>query len=162
MGREQQALQSYRTAIDVLPVTVQGRDDLTFRNTAVEGYANYIAKSQSRDAELASLEEKANRTNRPTEWYVIAKTYVAMGDADNAIDAYNRALLASGSNDQAIAKYQLNPEDADVVAALRKIGVVPGPSLLEQTQLSKPILPKGPLPELEINVKDSSAGTSGQ
>lgn len=178
LGREQQALQSYRAAVDVMPTdsTVELR---AFREKAVEGLANCIAKGASRDAEMTASSEKANRTGKPVDWYVVARTYVAAGDADNAIDAYDRAMLASNSQDQAIAKsfglylaqvgqkkraeatlgkaYQLDPLDEEVIAALRKLGVVPGPSLLETEQLHSPIVPKGPIPELEIRPKAKPA-----
>ena len=46
--------------------------------------------------------------------------------------------------------YQLNNRDPEVVAALRRIGVVPGPSLKEVEKLASPSVPKGPLPEVDI------------
>jgi tetratricopeptide (TPR) repeat protein len=177
LGREQQALQSYRAAVDVAPAT-KLKEDLEFREKAVNGLAGCIARSASRDAEMNASSEKAGKSGKAVDWYVIARTYVAAGDADNAIDAYDRAMLASSSQDQPIAKsfglylaqigqnkraeatltkaYQLKPDDAEVVAALRKIGVVPGPSLLEAEQMHQPMIPKGPIPELELNVKDKN------
>ena len=177
LGREQQALQSYRAAVDVAPTSTL-KENLEFREKAVNGLAKCIANSDSRDAEMTASSEKAARTGKAVDWYVIARTYVAAGDADNAIDAYDRALLASSSQDQPIAKsfglylvqvgqtkraeatltkaYQLKPDDAEVVAALRKIGVVPGPSMLEADKMHSPLMPKGPIPELELNVKDKN------
>jgi tetratricopeptide (TPR) repeat protein len=177
LGREQQALQSYRAAVDVAPKTNMA-EDLAFREKAVNGLATCIAKSASRDAEMNASTEKATKSGKAVDWYVVARTYVAAGDADNAIDAYDRAMLASSSQDQPIAKsfglylaqvgqnkraeatltkaYQLKPEDAEVSAALRKIGVVPGPSLLNAEQMHQPMIPKGPIPELELNVKDKN------
>lgn len=184
MGREQQALQSYRAAVDVMPeverkpLTPEAKELVAFRERAVNGLGECIARSESRDAELAAAEERATRSRRAVDWYALARAYVAMGDADNAIIAYNKALSASESQDQPIAKsfglyllqvnqprpgeialrkaFQINPNDAEVNAALRKLGVVPGPSLLEQDQLNKPVIPKGPIPEVEINVKDAN------
>ena len=177
MGRDQQALQAYGTGLEVMTTSETGERDLAFRGKLVDALANCVANSESRDAEIASLRNKADRSGTPVDWYVLAKTYAALGDADNAFDAYDRALLASQSTDSQVAKnyglyliqvnqtkraevvlrkaYQLNQTDVEVNAALRKIGVVPGPSLLEQDQLSRPFIPKGPLPELEIQLKDS-------
>lgn len=171
LGREQQALQSFRAAVDVAP-TSRLAPDVVFREKAVNGLAQCVAKSASRDAEMNASIEKANKSGKPIDWYVVARSYVAAGDADNAIDAYDRAMLAANSQDPQIAKsfglylatigqtkraeatlqkaYQLDPTDAEVNEALRKIGVVPGPSLLETDQLHKPLVPKGPLPEIEL------------
>ena len=180
LGREQQALQSFRAAVDVMPVASQQPQDIAFREKAVDGLARCIANSASRDAEMAASAAKANQSGKPIDWYVIARTFVAAGDADNAIDAYDRAMLAANSQDQPIAKsfglylaqlpgqtkraeavltkaYQLKPDDTEVNDALRKLGVVPGPSLLEADQLHQPLIPKGPIPELELNVKDKNA-----
>jgi tetratricopeptide (TPR) repeat protein len=181
LGREQQALQSYRAALDVMPAPIDAKD-YAFRDQAINGYANCIATSASRDAELAAQGDRASRTRSAVDYYVLARAYVYTGDADNAIDAYDRALLASESRDASIAKsfglylaqinqgkraeavltkaYQLNPGDAEVTEALRKLGVVPGPSLLEPNQLHSPLVPKGPIPELEINVKDKNKPAS--
>jgi hypothetical protein len=46
--------------------------------------------------------------------------------------------------------YQMNDKDPQVIAALRRNGVIPGPSLKEPEQLAKPSVPKGPLPEVDI------------
>ncbi len=178
MGREQQALQAYETALDVMPTTELGKKDVGFREKIVNGLSSLVARSSNKEAEITSLRQKADRTGDSTNWYVLARTYAELGDADNAFDAYDRALLASRSADAPVAKnyglylvqvnqnkraevvlskaYRLNQQDAEVNAALRKIGVVPGPSLLEPDRLSRPFIPKGPLPELEIQLKDSS------
>ena len=40
--------------------------------------------------------------------------------------------------------YGMKQEDEDVNNALRRIGVVPGPGVLDQSALAKPIIPRGP------------------
>lgn len=183
LGREQQALQSFRTALDVMPAVdprSKAPDEVArvaTRDKLVDGLANCVAKSSSRDAELAALVAKADASNKPLDHYVVARTSDELGDADAAIDAYDRAVAATGdSPDRAILKryglylarigqnakaeatlrkaYALTPEDAEINAALRNLGVVPGPSLLAPGQLHKPVMPKGPLPELEVNIRD--------
>lgn len=182
MGREQQALQAYRTALDVMPTTDSGKKDFATRDQIVSALAKCVATSASKDAEIEAIRQRAERSTQAIDWYVLGRTYAELGDADNALDAYDRALLAAGSTESGVVKdyglylvqvnqnkraevvlrkaYQLNQQDAEVNAALRKIGVVPGPSLLEPDQLSRPFIPKGPLPELEIQLKDSSDSAS--
>ena len=182
LGREQQALQSFKTALAVRPKvdpTSRAPDAIAavaFRDDLVNGLADCVAKAASKDAELSAMTAKATASNDAVDWYVVARTNAIVGDADAALDAYGKALAASNNNDRAIVKsnglylaqlgqrqqaeamltkaYQMKPDDAEINAALRGLGVVPGPSLLEPGQLHQPALPKGPLPELEINVRD--------
>lgn len=182
MGREQQAIQSFRTALDVAPaVNLVGTEPeaiaaVNFRDRMVDGYATCVAKSQSRDAEMSALADRANASNKPLDLYVLARANAESGDADAAIEAYDRAVAASKSGDRAILKryglylaqigqkqraesilgkaYALAPTDPEINAALRQLGVVPGPSLMTPDQLHHPVMPKGPLPELEINVRN--------
>jgi tetratricopeptide (TPR) repeat protein len=110
-----------------------------------------------------------------------------MGDADSAIDTYQQAALIDrkdfaiakdyglyleqipGKRDEAVRQlkkaYQLNNKDPEVAAALRRVGIVPGPSLKEQEQLAKPSVPKGPLPEMDVkrwqqNYQRQNSGTA--
>ncbi|MBV8782448.1 MAG: hypothetical protein JO353_13715, partial [Phycisphaerae bacterium] len=46
--------------------------------------------------------------------------------------------------------YALNSTDNQVNAALRRIGIIPGPSIMDQDALAKPLLPRGPLPEVDL------------
>lgn len=190
LGREQQAIQSFRTALDVAPpVNLAGREpetiaDVDFRDTMVAAYARCVGTSAAKDAELAALADRAAASKKPIDLYVLARANAEAGDADAAIDAYDRAVAASNSQDRTILKsyglylarigqkpraeavlgkaYALRPEDAEVNNALRQLGVVPGPSLMAPDQLHKPVMPKGPLPELEINIRDQKKATPAQ
>ncbi len=176
-GREQLASQAFQTSLRVQPETEAGRSDLEGRTRTAEAFAQFLALASSRETELSSFEQGVQKRNTATDWYALALVYVQTQDAENAIDSYNRARLLA-PDDFAIAKsyglylsnldqreralpvlrkaYQLDPKDEQVSAALRQLGVVPGPSLLTQDQMAKPILPKGPLPEIEVNVRDNS------
>ena len=190
MGREQQAIQSFRTALEVAPpVNLVGREpetiaEVDFRDRMVDGYATAVAKSQSRDAEMSALADRANASNAPLDLYVLARANAESGDADAAIEAYDRAVAASKAEDRAILKryglylatigqkqkaeavlgkaYALTPTDPEINAALRQLGVVPGPSLMDTSQLAHPVMPKGPLPELEINIRDQKKAAPAQ
>lgn len=182
MGREQQAIQCYRTALEVFkPVdplshAPEARAEVETRDALVNAYARAIAHSAARDSELGALADRAQVSNNALDTYVLARANAEAGDADAAVAAYERAVQLSNGRDRAILKsygnylvqigqkeqaaatfrrlYVLTPDDPDVSNELRKLGIVPGPSLLPPDQLSKPVLPKGPLPELEINVTD--------
>lgn len=171
IGSEQKAIASYKMSLTVMDTSDVGKQDTEFRNNTIETLASTIARSNSPESEITSLETTAQATNKAYDWLLLARTYVAMGDADNAIDAYNQACIQSPAEIKIVKSYgfyleslnqprraepylirayQLDPADADVIRALRRVGVVPGPSLLANTDLSRPIVPQGPLPEMKL------------
>src|SRR5262249_37810623 len=102
----------------------------------------------------------------------LGKIFAYRADPDSAIDAYNRAMLTDpqnfyivkeyglylvtlGQNQQAelpLRKaYGLNQQDDAVNHALRSIGVIPGPAVLDENALAKPLIPRGPIPEFDVN-----------
>jgi Tfp pilus assembly protein PilF len=165
MGQQQQAIQAYKTSLDTAKRTLQGQEDSAFRARTLDGLAGAIAKSG--EVEIDAATQAAATGANGEGYFLLAKVHRNLGDADSALDAYNRAALM-GPKDFFIAKdyglfleqlkqnqqaekmlrkaYALNSKDADVVAALRRIGVVPGPSLYEASALKKPPVPLGPIP----------------
>src|SRR5207302_7871022 len=54
--------------------------------------------------------------------------------------------------EQALRKaYTLNSNDDQVNEALRRLNVVPGPGLKDESALVKPPIPQGPLPEVDLS-----------
>jgi tetratricopeptide (TPR) repeat protein len=164
-----QAIQAYRTALDVSKRTAPGREDEAMRVKIIDALGRSIAAGNDRTFQIES-----GKGRQPTaeEKYIEAKAFQYMGDADLAIESYQQAVLLDRKDfaiakdfglylekvpsmrDQAVKQlkraYQLNSKDQQVVAALRRNDVVPGPSLKEPEALAKPALPKGPLPEVDI------------
>ena len=58
--------------------------------------------------------------------------------------------------------YAINPNDEQVAAALRRIGVVPGPSLKDRNALATPPVPLGPIPEVDWSKVVNGGGGGGQ
>jgi len=166
LNQWQQSVAAYRTSLEVLDSTIAGKDDLEFRQTALNGYASAIARSDTRDIETNAAIQKAHNSAKANDWFLIAKIYAFRGDPDNAIDAYTRAeqidpnsfyiakergLYLEKLNQQAIAEpslrraYAINQDDEEVSAALRRLGIVPGLSLKSENALANPPLPKGPI-----------------
>lgn len=168
----QQAIQAYKAAIDAQQRTLEGKANEAQRLLTMESLATCIAKSDTRDAETNAIEQKAHEENTSNNWLLLAKVHQARGDADSAIDAYNHAVLAN-PQDFSAAKlyglyleqigqkqkatytlrkaYTLNDKDEQVNAALSRLNVVPGPGLKDQADLSKPAIPEGPLPEVDLS-----------
>ena len=174
LGSYQQSIQSYHTSLLVMENSMSGHDNSTFRQKVLDGLASAIAKSEDQLAATASLRQKANPTAE--DQFVLAKVMRIHGDADSAVQAYGDAARLDPSSlpiareyglyldqlnqiqqakPQLIRAYQLNrrldkPEDRQIDAALRHGDVVPGPALMEEKDLSKPIVPLGPLPEVDV------------
>jgi Tfp pilus assembly protein PilF len=149
----------------------------------LNGLASAIAKSDRRDAEINDIQSQASINGSAEDWFILAKVFAYRGDADSALDAYNKAELMDPQNFY-IAKeyglylertgqtqkaelplrkaYAMDSTDADVNNALRRIGVIPGPSLKDQDALAKPLIPRGPIPEIDLNkvVAPITGGTS--
>ncbi len=184
LGQHQQAIQAFRTSLEVMNTTAAGKDDVASRQNALNGLANAIAKSDTREIETNAVERTARTNNDAQDYFLLAKIYAYRGDADSAIDAYTRAAMLD-PRDFEIAKeyglylerlsqsskaevalrraYSLNPQDDQVINALRRLGIVPGPSLLDQSALAKPIVPKGPIPDItERSSAGNGSGTTVQ
>jgi len=141
----QQATSAYRSCLDVMPMTLDGKNDTQFRYRTIDALATALAKSETQGVETVALEQKcAGKANVEDQW-LLAKIYRYTGDADAAIDAYNKAVLIAPNN-FAIAKeaglyqqglgqneratfalkraYAINQNDEQVNDGLRRLGVV--------------------------------------
>jgi tetratricopeptide (TPR) repeat protein len=164
-----QAIQAYQTGLDVQKRTLPGKEDQAMRVKLIDALARSMAKAYDRTLQDAG---SPSRPETAESKYIRAKAFAYMGDADSAIETYRQAALLD-RKDFAIAKdfglyleqipglrsdparqlkkaYQLNNKDPEVIAALRRVGVVPGPSLKEREQLAQPAVPKGPFPEVDV------------
>jgi tetratricopeptide (TPR) repeat protein len=181
-GAYAQAAQAYRTSLDVQQGTYDGRKDVVFRRKTLDGLAIAIAKSPTRNEEIAMIEQKNAGREKAEDALLLARIYFYSGDADSAIECYNRAALLD-PEDALISKevglyfekigqtknaepllkraYTANPQDAEVTAALRRLGIVPGPSLKEERALAKPPMPLGPIPELNNDDQAPRSTASG-
>lgn len=181
MGQYQRAVHAYRTALNTMNISMAGKDDFDFRMRIVNGLGRSIARSDQRDIETDAAVRDAEQKGGAESWFVVAKIYAFRGDADSAIDAYNRAYLLDpqnflilkdyglyleqvGQTTKAQAPlrraYSLKSDDQQVEQALRRVGVVPGPSLKPESALVNPPVPKGPIPELELNLDSSKRQAS--
>ena len=171
MGQHQLAVQSYRQALDVQGLTLEGKYDDQQKIKTIAGLANTIAKSDARDIETNTVVASARTKQSADDYLLLAKIYANRGDADSAVDAYEHASLLGpqqfyiakdyglylerlGQNSRAETTlrraYAMNEKDEQVTIALRRLGVVPGPSLKNERDLIAPPVPKGPIPPLKL------------
>jgi tetratricopeptide (TPR) repeat protein len=168
MQQYQRAINAYRTSLDVQTVTYEGKYDDVQRINTIIALAGAIAKCDARDFETNAAVARARATQSAEDYLLLAKVYANRGDADSAIDAFDHGITINPNNfwvakeyglylaqlgqsqraEATLRKaYALNPQDEQVNLALRRMGVVPGPSLKDQKNLAGPVVPKGPIPE---------------
>jgi Tfp pilus assembly protein PilF len=154
LGEHQQAFAQYRTALDVIRHTMEGRIDEEFRLIILDTYAQSIATYDIREVELTAAEDRARSGQNAEAWFLLGKIYRLKGDADSSLTAYRNAarwdvenfhirkdvglyLLEPLNNRDESAyflrqAYHLNPNDDAVNAALAKLGINPTPARPEK------------------------------
>ena len=179
MGKTQQAIQQYWTTLNVMDHSIEGKTDIKFRKKVTNQIALAIAHQGDRSGDLTALEQKTPRT--PENAFMLARIYRNIGDADSAIARFEQAqkldpkdadiskeyglyLEQLGQTQRADNElrraYALNSRDEEVSAALRRLGVIPGPSLKGEDGLEKPLVPLGPLPELDVTTSNKTTSTT--
>ena len=180
LGHPQQAIEEFRTTLTVMTNSLEGKGDTEMRRKVLYALAQAVGHEPDRTGDLAQLEREP-RT--PENALLLARIYRFSGDADLAIMRYGEAQQLD-PNDPLIAKdyglyleqlgqkkkadaelrraFALNTKDEEVAAALRRLGVVPGPSLKQEDDLEKPFLPVGPLPEVDLSTSSKNSGTPVQ
>ena len=172
MNRPQEAIEEYRTTLITMSNSMEGKGDIQTRQKVAAAMASAIAKEADHSGDIAVIERQQPRTVENA--LMLARIYRQTGDADTAITRYEEAqtidpkdaivakeyglyLLQLGQTQKADAQlraaYALNSSDEEIAAALRRLGVVPGPSLKSEDALEKPAVPLGPLPEVEFTTK---------
>lgn len=178
MGHPQQAIEEYRTTLTNMVHSLEGKGDFQTRGKVLEALAQAIAHEPDRNGDVAII-ERQERT--PENAVLLARICRYSGDADTALMHYQEAQQIDPAS-QPIAKeygiyleqlgqtkradwqlrhaYAMNTRDEEVAAALRRLGVVPGPSLKTEDQLEKPFLPVGPLPEVDLSTSSKTSSSS--
>jgi tetratricopeptide (TPR) repeat protein len=167
VGAFEQAIEQYRTTLKLMENSLEGKENRTMRMQVLDLLASDVARVQDHDPSTAML----NNGNTAEDQYLRAKIESRLGDPDAAIEAYQRAALLDpkfaevhrdlglllaqlGQTDRARQElkqaYAMNPADQQTAAGLRKVGVVPGPSLKDESDMAHPLVPVGPLPELQF------------
>ena len=183
LQQNQLAIQAYKASVDAQPRTLVGQEDEAQRIQTLEAMASLIARADVNDAETNIIEQRAREGRKARDYVLLAKIHQGRGDADSAIDAYNQAYLIDakdffvvkeyglylekvGQNrkaEQTLRKaYTLKANDVEVNEALRRLNVIPGPGLKDQSALVKPQVPVGPLPEWEWNKGQQAQPASAQ
>jgi tetratricopeptide (TPR) repeat protein len=169
MGAYEQAIAKYKETLVLMDTTLIGRDDRRFRLQCLNSLAEAFVATKDRNVQAVFV------ANQPVSerQLLLAKINRGCGDADAALEAYSQAALLA-PKDFDIAKeyglylvqlaqdekarpelrraYAMRPTDDQLALALRRVGVVPGPSLKNENDMARPAIPVGPIPEMELQL----------
>ena len=178
MGHPQQAIEEYRTTLTSMVHSLEGKGDVQTRGKVLDALAHAIAHEEDRTGDIAIIERQERTSENAV---LLARISRYSGDADTALMHYQEAQQIDPAS-QPIAKeyglyleqlgqtkranwqlrhaYAMNTRDEEVAAALRRLGIVPGPSLKSEDQLEKPFLPLGPLPEVDLTTSNKTSSST--
>ncbi|HZZ42951.1 MAG TPA: tetratricopeptide repeat protein [Tepidisphaeraceae bacterium] len=165
----EKAIHAYRTSLDVMALTFAGQHDGDFRLKVLDGLAQSIAHGATHQTELDLAEKEARTKHEAEPYFLVAKIYRYSGDADSAVENYNKAVLMDPDNVAYIRElalyyeqlgqtqraepalrraYGMGADDAQMKAALRRLAIIPGPAIKPQKDLVQPVMPQGPIPDV--------------
>jgi Flp pilus assembly protein TadD len=157
-----EAINAYKTALRLQPDPSSVRFDHQMHDNAFDRLARVIAQADTDNTETDLIVKTAADTKASDQYRLLGRIFRYRGDADTALDNYRRAVQLSpenyvaqkelglylevlGQNQEAGQvlrdAYRLNQQDQDIDSALRRLGMVPGPSLLAQDQIARPVMP---------------------
>ena len=167
----EKAIHAYKTSLDVMSLTFAGQHDGEFRQKVLDALARSIARGPGRQTELDLAEKEARTKHEAEPYFLVAKIYRYSGDADMAVENYNKAALMDPNDVHVIRElglyyeqlgqaqraepalrraYALGATDNEVTGAMRRLGIIPGPAIKAQRDLAQPVMPNGPIPDVQI------------
>ena len=171
LGQDGEAVLNYKLSLQTQALSDAGKDDKAFRQETIEQLASLLAQSDPQDIEINRLQSEAATDTDGEKYYILARTFAHRGDPDTALSMYAQAMQQNpasapiardyglyleqlGQRDAAVPvleqAYRLDPANTQIDAALRRVGIIPGPSLMDENQLAKPLIPTGPLPAVPL------------
>lgn len=169
-GSWDKATQQYLAGLDVMQTNYAGLHDREYRLKIIDGLGESLAHTPG-SVNIPIIPISDRDTAQSDQHLLAAKFARYSGDADTAINEYTQAtslnskdaslykdygyyLLSVAQKDRArdafTRAYVLDPTDEQVTAELRRMGVIPGPSLKYQSEMVKAPLPEGPIPEIRV------------
>lgn len=173
----EKSIHDYKTSLDVMSLTFAGQHDEQFRLKVLDALAQSIVRGATHQTELDLAEKEARTKHQAEPYFLVAKIYRYAGDADSAVENYNKAALMDPNDVNIIRElalyyeqlgqaqraepalrraYALGANDTQVENAMRRLNIIPGPAIKEQKDLTQPIIPQGPLPEVSLPKLSSS------
>jgi Flp pilus assembly protein TadD len=179
LGAYEQAIQQYRTTLQLMESSLEGKENRPMRMQVLDMLAADVSRVQDHDPTTAMLHNGATAEDQ----YLRGKIESRLGDPDAAMEAFQHAALLDpkfpevhrdfglllaqlGQTERARQElkqaYAMNPSDEQTAAGLRKVGVIPGPSLKDESDMAHPLVPVGPLPELQLQPQNSGTADNSR
>jgi Tfp pilus assembly protein PilF len=156
IGDFHSAVEAYKLCLALRPAMPAGRADVPMRERVTSRLAALIAHADFAEAEINSIQAKADAEHSPDDYRLLARIFALRGDADSAVDNYRRAVsyaqddfvltkeyafyllkinqTAEGTRVLKIA-WQLYPNDRQVVQTLRELGVTDAQLVVSSTAI---------------------------
>ena len=96
LGQQQQAFNQYKTALEVMANTMEGKYDRPFRLLVLDAYAAAVVRGDKGDVELNAIARRTEGSQKSEDWFLLAKVNRLRGDADSALTAYRKAAQWDG------------------------------------------------------------------
>src|SRR5207302_10435917 len=108
-GRYQEAIEQYRSSLDIMNLTYEGKEDTAFRLKVLDGLAMTAGnpKADPHDNQLNQFERQAKSSQKAEDFYLLAKIYRNRGDADMALENYQHSVLLDNKYFPALKEYGL-------------------------------------------------------
>jgi tetratricopeptide (TPR) repeat protein len=153
-GSYHESIIAYKTALDVMPEPTSAKFSQDLFNKTFDRLAYVIATKDETSVETDLLASSAQSNSSAQDYWLLGRVFRYRGDADTSLDDYHRSIRLNPENfpcqkelglyleqlgqiQEASAvlrdAWRLNPNDQDIDAALRRVGMTPGPGLLQQT-----------------------------
>ena len=171
-----EAIDAYRTCLKLMPPPGTVYYNVAMHDSAFDRLARIIAKNDDTGRETDLIVQDAEQSHSSEDYRLLGRVFRVRGDADSGLENYRKAVAVDPSNFVAQRElglyleqlsqnqeagqvlrdaYRLNQRDAQVNAALQRIGIEPNDSLLPQSQARAP-LPSIPAPETDSPAPASS------
>jgi tetratricopeptide (TPR) repeat protein len=149
-----QAVDAYKTALKLMPPASSPRFNRSVHDGAFDRLARVIANNDPSSSETDLLVKTAGDLKSAEQYRLLGRVFRYRGDADTSLEEYHRSVQLDPDNfaaqkelglylaqlgqnqDAAIVlrdAYRLNQDDRQINAALRGIGMEPGPNLMAET-----------------------------
>jgi cytochrome c-type biogenesis protein CcmH/NrfG len=162
-----EAIDAYKTSLRLMPPANTVHYSISMHDSAFDRLARIVAEHDATGSETDLIAQSISQATPDSDDYrLLGRIFRFRGDADSALDNYRKAVHIDPDNfaaqrelglyleqltqNQEAAQvlreaYRLNQRDDQVNAALRNIGVEPGPNLLAQEQpVARPYPPSIP------------------
>jgi tetratricopeptide (TPR) repeat protein len=150
-----EAIDAYKSCLSLMPPPGTVHYSVSMHDSAFDRLAHIVAAHDATGGETDLIVQNISKDDPSEDYRLLGRIFRFRGDADSALDNYRKAVQTTPDNFAAQRElglyleqltqnqeagqvlrdaYRLNQNDAQVNAALRNIGMEPGPNLLAQEQ----------------------------